>query len=167
MKYKICVAVPIKVGDLDVNKKIIEKVLDNNPDLIEFRFDYIDEVTHISRSFLEGLSNCIPPKVQIIFTFRSTQEGGQCDLSIDERFEVLRLLIYMKPDYLDIEINSESKLLEKLISLAYDKEVKLIFSYHNFEKSITREETDHIDDVEGENDGGSTDQKEVMYAVAS
>jgi hypothetical protein len=30
-----------------------------------------------------------------------------------------------------------------------------------------REETDHIDDVEGQNDGGSTDQNEVMYAVAS
>ncbi|MFX0076761.1 MAG: type I 3-dehydroquinate dehydratase, partial [Candidatus Hermodarchaeota archaeon] len=113
-------------------------------DLIEFRFDYIDEVKNISPSFLKGLSNCIPPKVLKIFTFRSIQEGGQYNLSIDERFEVLRLLIEMKPDYLDIEINSESKLLKNLIDLAYGNEVKLIFSYHDFEKSISYKKANDI-----------------------
>ncbi|MFX1448568.1 MAG: type I 3-dehydroquinate dehydratase, partial [Promethearchaeota archaeon] len=144
MKYKICVAIPIKTGDIDINKKIIENALDNNPDLIEFRFDYIDKVKLITPSFLKGLLNCIPSEVLKIFTFRSIQEGGQCDLNIDERLEVLRLFIEVKPDYLDIEINSESKLLKDLIHLAYENEVKLIFSYHDFEKSITYEETDNI-----------------------
>jgi hypothetical protein len=32
---------------------------------------------------------------------------------------------------------------------------------------VVAKKADHIDDVEGQNDGGSTDQNEVMYAVAS
>jgi 3-dehydroquinate dehydratase-1 len=144
MKYKICIALPIETGDLDVNKKLIEKALDNKPELIEFRFDYIYDIKHISHSFLKGMLNCIPPKVLTIFTFRRIQEGGQYNLSKDQRFAVLRLLIEVKPDYLDIEINSQSKLLKDIIDLAYENEVKLIYSYHNFEKSLSYEEANDI-----------------------
>jgi 3-dehydroquinate dehydratase-1 len=83
----------------------------------------------------------IPPKIPKIFTFRRKQEGGQYKLSIKERLKVIRHLIEAKPDYLDIEINSESEVLKSLIDLAYDNKVKLIFSYHDFEKSVTYEET--------------------------
>jgi 3-dehydroquinate dehydratase-1 len=144
MKYKICVAIPIKTGNIDVNKKIIENALDNNPDLIEFRFDYINDVKLISPSFLKALMDCIPPNIPKIYTFRSIREGGKCDLSMGERIAVLRLFIEAKPNYLDIEINSESKLLKNLIDLAYENEVKLIFSYHDFEKSLTNKEVDNI-----------------------
>jgi 3-dehydroquinate dehydratase-1 len=144
MKYKICVAIPIKSEDLNTNKKIIETALDNCPDLIELRFDYINEAEFITRSFLKEFMSIIPPKIPKIFTFRRKQEGGQYNLSINERLEVLRHLIEVKPDYLDLEINSESEVLKSLIDLAYDNEVKLIFSYHDFEKSITYEETAEI-----------------------
>ena len=43
MKYKICVAIPIKSEVFNTNKKLIETALDNSPDLIEFRFDYINK----------------------------------------------------------------------------------------------------------------------------
>ncbi|GAI19790.1 unnamed protein product [marine sediment metagenome] len=45
---------------------------------------------------------------------------------------------------MDIEIKSESKVLKSLIDLAYENKVKLIFSYHDFEKSVTYEETTEI-----------------------
>ena len=144
MKYKICVAIPINSADLNINKQIIETALDKCPDLIEFRFDYINEVKVITHSFLRELMSIIPPKIPKIFTFRRKQEGGQYKLSINERLEVLKLLIEAKPDYLDIEINSESKVLKSLIDLAYDNKVKLIFSYHDFEKSVTYAETAEI-----------------------
>ncbi len=86
----------------------------------------------------------IPPKIPKIFTFRRKQEGGQYNLNTNERLDVLRLLIEVKPDYLDLEINSESEVLKSLIDFAYDNKVKLIFSYHDFEKSITYEETAEI-----------------------
>ena len=144
MKYKICVAIPIKSDNLNKNKQIIENALDNNPDLIEFRFDYINEAKLITHSLLKDLMNIIPPKIPKIFTFRRKQEGGQYNLTIHERLEVLRHLIEVKPDYLDIEITSESEVLKNLIDLAYDNKVKLIFSYHDFEKSVTYEETAEI-----------------------
>jgi 3-dehydroquinate dehydratase-1 len=144
MKYKICMAIPIKSDDLNKNKQIIENALDNYPDLIEFRFDYINEAELITHSLLKDLMNIVPPKIPKIFTFRRKQEGGQYNLNIHERLEVLRHLIEVKPDYLDIEINSESEVLKSLINLAYDHKVKLIFSYHDFEKSITYEETAEI-----------------------
>ena len=141
MKYKICVAIPIKSGDIDINKQIIESALNNNPDLIEFRFDYIEEIALITHSFLKGILSLIPPNIPKIFTFRRNQEGGQYNLSKHERLEVLKHLIEAKPEYLDIEINSELNCLKNLIELAYINKVKLVFSCHNFEKSITYDET--------------------------
>ncbi len=144
MKYKICIAIPIKSDDLNVNKQVIESALENSPDLIEFRFDYIGEAELITHSLLKDLMNIIPPKIPKILTFRRRQEGGQYNLSLNERLEVLKRLIEIKPDYLDIEINSESVVLKNLIDLAYDNRVKLIFSYHDFEKSVTYEKTAEI-----------------------
>ncbi len=144
MKYKICIAIPIKSDDLNINKQIIETAIDNRPDLIEFRFDYINEVEFITHSLLKELMSIISSKIPKIFTFRRKQEGGQSNLSINERLDVLRRLIEVKPDYLDIEINSESVVLKNIIDLAYNNKVKLIFSYHDFEKSVTYEETAEI-----------------------
>jgi len=144
MKYKICVAIPINTADLTINKQTIENTLDKCPDLIEFRFDYINEVKFITHPFLKELMSTIPSKIPTIFTFRRKQEGGQYDLSMNERLDVLRDLIEVKPDYIDIEINSESEILKNLIGLAYDNKVKLIFSYHDFEKSVTCAETAEI-----------------------
>ena len=144
MKYKICIVIPIKSADLKINNQIIEMALDKSPDLIEFRFDYINEAKFITHSLLKELMATIPPKIPIIFTFRKKQEGGQYDLSTNERLDVLRHLIEIKPDYIDIEINSESEVLKNLIDLAYANKVKLIFSYHDFEKLVTYEETTEI-----------------------
>ena len=63
MKYKICVAIPIKSGDINIIKKILENTLDNKPDLIEFRFDYIEEIKLLTDSYLKGILNCIPPNI--------------------------------------------------------------------------------------------------------
>jgi len=144
MKYKVCIAIPIKSEKFNINKQIIETALHKDPDLIELRFDYINESKFITHSFLRELVSIIPPKILKIFTFRKKQEGGQYNLSKNERFDILSRLIEVKPDYLDIEINSESKVLKSLIDLAYDNNVQLIFSYHDFEKSITYEETAKI-----------------------
>ncbi len=144
MKYKICIAIPIKTADLNINKQLIETALKKSPDLIELRFDYISEAELITQSLLKDLMSIIPPKFPKIFTFRRKQEGGQYNLSVNERLEVLKHLLEIKPDYLDIEINSESEVLKNLIDLAYDNKVKLIFSYHDFEKLVTYEETTEI-----------------------
>ncbi|MHA1240959.1 MAG: type I 3-dehydroquinate dehydratase [Promethearchaeota archaeon] len=93
MKYKICIVIPIKSADLNINKQIIETALEKSPDLIEFRLDYINEAKFITCSLLKEMMAVIPPKIPIILTFRRKQEGGQYDLSVNERLDVLRHLI--------------------------------------------------------------------------
>jgi len=144
MKYKICIAIPIKSDNLNLNKQIIESALEKSPDLIELRFDYINEAELITHSLLKELVSIIPLKIPKIFTFRRKQEGGQYHLNANDRLEVLKRLIEVKPEYLDIEINSESVVLKDIIDLAYNNKVKLIFSYHDFEKSVSYEETAEI-----------------------
>ena len=51
MKYKVCIAIPIKSEKFNINKQIIETALDKGPDLIELRFDYIHESKFITHSF--------------------------------------------------------------------------------------------------------------------
>ncbi len=141
MKYKICIAIPIKSADLNINRKLIEISLEKKPDLIEFRFDYINEVKFITFSFLTELLSLITPKIPIIFTFRRIQERGQYNLNKDERLQILKLLVEAKPDYLDIEMKSDIKILKIITNLAYKNNVDLIFSFHDFDDTPTYEET--------------------------
>ncbi|MBA7529583.1 3-dehydroquinate dehydratase [subsurface metagenome] len=141
MKYKICIAIPIKSDDLNINRQLVETSIEKKPDLIEFRFDYINDVKFITFSFLTELLNLITPKIPIVFTFRRIQERGQYDLNKNEHLQILKLLVEVKPDYLDIEMKSDIKILKTITNLAYKNNVDLIFSFHDFEDTPTYEET--------------------------
>ena len=51
------------------------------------------------------------------------------------------MFIATKPDYIDIEMNTDKNILNKVINLSYQNEIKIIFSYHNFEKTIEFDES--------------------------
>ncbi|MFX1394616.1 MAG: type I 3-dehydroquinate dehydratase [Promethearchaeota archaeon] len=144
MKYNICVAIPIKSGDLEENKEIIRKVLESKPDLIEFRFDYIDDISQLTPDFFESLLKLVSSEVLSIFTFRVPTEGGQCELNEAEHLTIIKLLIEAQPEYLDIEMNTEIEKLREIINLANENKVKLIFSYHDFEKTPSFEKALNI-----------------------
>lgn len=144
MKPNICVALPIKSGNVKEKNEIIKKVLESKPDLIEFRFDYIEEISQLTPDFVKGLLNLIKPDVMSIFTFRDPSEGGQCAINQAERLKIINLLIEAHPDYLDIEMNTEIEHLSEIINLANKNEVKLIFSYHDFEKTPSFEAASEI-----------------------
>ncbi|MBY9005570.1 MAG: type I 3-dehydroquinate dehydratase [Candidatus Lokiarchaeota archaeon] len=141
MKLNICVAIQIKSGDFGDNVKIIKKALDHDAELIELRFDYIDNTKEITQKLADDLISLIHPKAQAIFTFRDYNEGGQIKIDNDLRLEILKLLINAKPDYLDIEMASSNKILDEVIDLSTQKKVSLIFSYHNFKKTPNLEKS--------------------------
>ncbi|MFX1296109.1 MAG: type I 3-dehydroquinate dehydratase [Promethearchaeota archaeon] len=144
MKYNICVAIPIKSGNLEENKEIIGKVLESKPDLIEFRFDYIDDISQLTPDFFKNLLNLISSDILSIFTFRDPAEGGQCVLNEAEHLTIIKLLIEAQPEYLDIEMNTEIEKLREIINFANENKVKLIFSYHDFEKTPSFEVASNI-----------------------
>ncbi|MFX0187164.1 MAG: type I 3-dehydroquinate dehydratase [Candidatus Hodarchaeota archaeon] len=144
MKPNICVALPIKSGNVKENYAIIKRVLESKPDLIEFRFDYIEEISQLTPDFVKVSLNLIKPDVLSIFTFRDPSEGGQCAISQADRLKIINLLIESHPDYLDIEMNTKTEHLSEIINLADKNKVKLIFSYHDFEKTPSFEAASDI-----------------------
>ena len=140
MKFNICIAVPITTGDLTRNEKVMRKILDENPEFIELRFDYIEDVQQITPSFAKNLLELIGSQTQTIFTFRDFSEGGQIELEERERLKIIKLLIDAHPQYYDIEMNSNRETLRSVINMAKEKDVGLIYSFHDFEKTPSYDE---------------------------
>lgn len=140
MKFNICVAVPIQSSDFKQIETIIKSILKENPDFIEFRFDYIENTQTITKEFGKKLLRLVQPNIPAIFTFRDYSEGGQIKINDENRLEILKTLIEAQPEYLDIEMNSAKFILEEIIFLAIQNNINLIFSYHDFEETPTYEE---------------------------
>ena len=141
MNFKICIAIPVQVAELTHNKQVISRALKTSPDLIELRFDYLKDINLFDKNLVNGIFKVIAPKIPIIATFRDFNEGGQTTLSTNKKKEIILQLLNCKPDFLDIEIHSDSDLLTKIIDIAEQKEVNLIFSHHNFS------ETPHLEKI--------------------
>jgi len=140
MKYNLCIPIPIRYTTIKEVKPIIEKVIKSKPNLIELRFDYISNVNTLSVDFIRDLLNIIRPHAAVIFTFRDSSEGGQIQIEQNERFKIYKLFIAVKPDYVDLEMNTDKDILKEIINLSSQKGVKLIVSHHNYEKTLTYEE---------------------------
>ena len=135
MNPKICVPVPVKSDNLKEIEIIIGNTLTANPDLIEFRFDFINNTNAITSLFIKSLLNLTHSSITTIFTFRDDSEGGNAKISKAERLKIYKLLIEAKPDYIDIEMSSDTETLSEIISLALMNKVRIIFSYHDFQST--------------------------------
>ncbi len=140
MKYNICIPIPVKSANISEIKPILVKAIKKNPNLIELRFDYINDIQTLSLDFIKELMVIITSNIPVIFTFRNSSEGGQVKIHQKERFKILEMFIEAKPDYIDIEINTSKDYLYEFINLASQNGVKIIFSFHNFEKTINFDE---------------------------
>jgi 3-dehydroquinate dehydratase type I len=137
MKYNICVPIPVKSINISEIAPTIKKVVGLNPNLIELRLDYITEIQKITKEFVVNILNRIQPKIPVICTLRDQSEGGQIEIDVTERIQIIKLLIESGPQYLDIEINTEISILSEVIRLASNNKVNLIYSLHDFERTPT------------------------------
>jgi 3-dehydroquinate dehydratase type I len=144
MKYNICVPIPVKSVNISEIVPTIKAVIKLKPNLIELRFDYLTDVQKITEDLVINLLNLIQPKIPVICTLRDYSEGGQVKIDINERIQILKLIIKSKPRYLDIEINSVDKILSEIIPLASNNKVRLIYSFHDFEKTPNYNEASKI-----------------------
>lgn len=135
MKYNICIPIPIKYAGIKETKPIIDKAIETKPNLIELRFDYISDCNTLSTGFIRSVMNIISPHITVILTFRDSSEGGQIQIKQDDRLKIYKMFIDAKPNYIDLEMNSDNKFLDEIINLAYQNRVKMIFSYHNYQRT--------------------------------
>ncbi|MFO8020382.1 MAG: type I 3-dehydroquinate dehydratase [Promethearchaeia archaeon] len=140
---KICIAIPLFTSNREQIAPLIEEACNKEPDFLEIRFDYMDDISEISENFLQFLMS-ENQDIPYIFTFRHPSEGGQSEVSTKKQVEIVHTLINSKPQFIDIELNKEYKYLSELIAPAIDLGVNLIFSYHNFHKTPNLDELEKL-----------------------
>lgn len=110
-------------------------------DCVEWRADYasqaldLDALAHIGKELVTML-----PHTPVIFTFRSTGQGGQRELSIGEYVALIRHIIANRSaDIVDIELGIEDKAVCSLAREAHEQGIRTIVSHHDFARTPSTE----------------------------
>jgi 3-dehydroquinate dehydratase I len=111
-------------------------------DIVEWRADFFEYVTNIDKvkEALQIIREILSDK-PILFTFRSSDEGGEKE--IDEEFyvELNRSVIITKlVQLIDIELFKEEEDIRELVDAAHANEVAVIISNHDFNRTPAKEE---------------------------
>ena len=110
-------------------------VVAKHPDVIEWRVDYFDAIGDVAAVLDAGKAlRSLAGDAPIIFTRRSTQEGGEATALDDEAAVRLydaagasRLF-----DFLDFEMSNHPEHVRRVVTAARASAVRVILSYHNF-----------------------------------
>lgn len=111
-------------------------------ELAEWRVDFFKDIENILLvcQMISELKSILP-KQELIFTFRSEREGGEQLAKEVSYSELLSSVIEDgRVDYVDVEMYGEEDVVDHLISLAEQKQMKVIGSYHDFSKTPGKEE---------------------------
>lgn len=136
---KICVPLT-GTGDKQILNDI-EKLSTFDFDLIELRIDFYEHIENLNKVklLLENIRKIYSKP--ILFTFRSKNEGGECELSEEKYLELCNYAIDCKLiDLIDIELSQQEKNIKKTTSFAHEKGVKVVMSNHDFIKTPDEEE---------------------------
>lgn len=100
----------------------IEKLNKLNPPLVELRYDLLLKAPHV-------LMPTINSEIRQVSTCRP---GPYND---NERIEILTESIELGAKYVDVEIESNNNLIQKIKASAEETDCQLIISYHNFKET--------------------------------
>ncbi len=121
------IVVPIMPRSLeDVEVIDVERLAE--ADLIEWRADYLpkDDILRVAPAIFEKCNG-----KEVIFTIRTTREGGYLDLADQEYVNLIKEVAALyQPDYIDFEYYSYQAVFEQMLDFP-----NLVLSYHNFEET--------------------------------
>jgi len=111
-------------------------ILENKPDIIEWRADFFEEIANTS--VVTALANQLKKvagDLLFIFTIRSVREGGQPISLSDSEVIALNIAICTntKIEYVDCELSNLPQHFQQLRKAAQENGVKIIASFHNFD----------------------------------
>lgn len=113
--------VPIFVHSREQARRDALLAAEAGADLVEYRIDTFADTTNLDLLVYDSPLPCI-------LTCRSLAEGGQCDLSDEERIKLLESSNSTSPRYIDVELQT----FRKLSSPAQVGGIALILSSHDF-----------------------------------
>lgn len=132
---KICVSLCAK--DFASAASEAMSLADCPADLIEWRLDHFEafdleeEVLRTLAAIVNNLSS-----KPLLFTFRSLEEGGEKSISPDQYLKLNLIGIQSGLiSALDLELFSEPGIRAQLLAAAHDKQIPVIMSSHDFEKT--------------------------------
>ncbi|MBS4213503.1 MULTISPECIES: type I 3-dehydroquinate dehydratase [Neobacillus] len=137
---KICVPMVGRTTSQLIEEARLHKTLDL--DLVEWRVDHFEQVDDLMQ-VKEALANIrsVLTDIPLIFTFRSTKEGGEKEISNDHYIELNKEILQTgQVDFIDVELFNEEKDVKTLINFAHSHDVFVIVSNHDFEKTPPKEE---------------------------
>ncbi|MFH1721516.1 MAG: type I 3-dehydroquinate dehydratase [Candidatus Altiarchaeota archaeon] len=112
-------------------EEMVQKADKADSDLVELRLDYLEGGGNLE--LLKGIEG------PIIVSCPPISEGGRFKGGEEERASVLKNALEFT-DYLTVELRMERRLRDKLIKEAQNKNVRVIVSFHDFEKTPLKEE---------------------------
>ncbi|HFH9945607.1 TPA: type I 3-dehydroquinate dehydratase [Streptococcus suis] len=97
-------------------------------DLIEWRADYLpkEDILRVAPAIFEKSNG-----KEVIFTIRTTREGGYLDLEDQEYVDLIKEVAALyQPDYIDFEYYSYRSVFDQMLEFP-----NLVLSYHNFDET--------------------------------
>lgn len=131
-KPKICVPVVETTTE-----KIIQQIQElQNCDLIELRIDFYENIRDLKQVHELLLQVRQQTNLPLLLTYRSLKEGGHIQLSDQEYLSLVQTACQSGCiDIVDIELESGNMLVYQLVEIAHQNHVKVLMSYHDFEKT--------------------------------
>lgn len=131
-KPKICVPVVETTTE-----KIIQQIQElQNCDLIELRIDFYENIHDLKQVHELLLQVRQQTNLPLLLTYRSLKEGGHIQLSDQEYLSLVQTACQSGCiDIVDIELESGNMLVYQLVEIAHQNQVKVLMSYHDFEKT--------------------------------
>lgn len=131
------ICIPIVSEEEQELEQAAKKIVELRPDVIEWRADFFKDVydpVKVIRTLklLRGIIGEIP----LIFTLRSSLEGGFKKVEDAIRYEIIKQVIYTGDvDAIDIELISGKDNIDDIKAAADKYSIPLILSYHNFQET--------------------------------
>lgn len=97
-------------------------------DLIEWRADFLpqEDILRVAPAVFEKFLGR-----EVIFTLRTTREGGQIELTDQEYVDLIKEVAALyQPDFIDFEYYSHKDVFDQMLDFP-----NLVLSYHNFEET--------------------------------
>ncbi|MGM0168241.1 3-dehydroquinate dehydratase, type I [Enterococcus sp. AZ135] len=119
----------------------VETIQTLDCDLVEWRIDFFENVQ--DPQAVATLSHNLKTVLEkpLLITFRTKKEGGVCDLSDNDYFNLYKVIITEgNLDLLDIELFMPEKKVAETIDLAHRNGIKIIMCNHDFDKTPEKEE---------------------------
>ena len=139
-RAKICV--PIVDTTEQKILETAEKIVNAGADLVEWRADWFEDVFDSEKvQEVLGKLRGVLGELPVLFTCRTSNEGGQINLTKEQYLFLIQCAIESgHADLIDLEIFSYKDVAERIVEMAHGKNVKVVGSNHDFQSTPEKDE---------------------------